>query len=229
MKRPQSHRLLLPPLLLLILSVSCSVLQDTVPREINPLQLCLEEDSEPGFWYQYGVYESRPLPPFEAGFLDRPGFILHGSGSDFGEASLLHRPIYSGLGPLDGTVSLMVPASSGNYIYLLIGREESIAHYPGGGEAELALLISMQDSSDFSLRVLADSRRIIYEGDFSRMRYSDVLVRIRPRNVAEQGKPDLYLGWPVLFSEPTFPSGSYGLSWAPGGCPSDATEAVFYE
>lgn len=212
-----------------LLAFSCSGLQDIVPRERESLRLCIEQPRQPGFWYQYGVYSSRPLPAFENGFLNRFWHLIHGSGSDFGDASLAQDPDYSGLGPLHRTISLTVPASDSSYLYLLIGKEEKASHYPGGGEAELALLVSFEGGSDFSFRTVADSRRLIYEGSFSRDRYDNVLIRLRPRNQEEKGMPKDYYGWPALFSQPTFPEGSYGLSWAPGGCPSDATRVVQYD
>ena len=202
--------------------------------ELQRLDLCLERPPADFWWYQFAVYDRRPLPERSGGFPWIARTLNDGS-FDFGDASLLADPLYSGAGPLldDATMRLRIPRNG--YLYILLGRENEEPIFWNFPEAELALLLSMHSNKPSAqTSVYPEAEQIVYEAGLNPQYYDNVRISVVPRGeresdyeLARKEKEKQSSFWERWFGLPApLPAGHSAISWTPGGCPADNKDVM---
>ena len=195
------------------------------PESTFVLQVCLQS-SGAAYWYQYGLFNNRPIPEQEqlGPFLAWIGV----TGMDFGK-TVWSLPIQSGLAPVQKDSGFRIHAREGQYLYIILGREikEPVWSHP---EAEMAMLLKLDRESrqPASPEMYITSGRLTYELLLNPDFYQSLRIQLRPRNAQE----DLAVKaihesfWSWLQRDV---SGKAALQLEPGGCSMDTRVESDYD
>ncbi|HBS04614.1 MAG TPA: hypothetical protein DEA96_06605 [Leptospiraceae bacterium] len=193
-----------------------------------PLTVCLAE-SQKAYWYQYALFDSRPIPDFSSdSLLNRFAVFIPGTGLDFGKVASYQSPVYSGLAAIEKDSGFEIPARSGQFLYIVIGRElqEPVWNHT---EAELALLVTLSTESGPGPgeSVRAMPHRLLYETTLDPDYYKSLQIELRSRNSSEQNLVTEKSGWIPLWNYDV--PGNSGLDWNAGGCNTREAPDVQYD